>query len=181
MSRYIGRYVSTCDMCLCTKPSHNPPTGELHLLFIPNAPLNTISVDFIVKLPESAVLCFSSYLSEHEFTYRNTRVTKHMSNMCLPHGKHTLASYLPYVFGIGAGVQLNETLTPLQDSHSWSAMPVTIFPLHYTFTLLFSYLIYLITLDLQTWVILILTHIPCFDSYRSLLWLTYSFLDMTHT
>jgi hypothetical protein len=34
ISRYIGRYVSTCDMCLCTKPSHNPPTRELHLLSI---------------------------------------------------------------------------------------------------------------------------------------------------
>jgi hypothetical protein len=42
-------------------------------------------------------LCFSSYLSEHEFTCRSTRVTKHMSNMCLPHGKHTFASYLPHV------------------------------------------------------------------------------------
>ena len=53
MSRYIGRYVSTCDMCLCTKASHQPPVRELHLLPIPNAPWDTISVDVIVKLPES--------------------------------------------------------------------------------------------------------------------------------
>jgi Integrase zinc binding domain len=53
MLRYIGRYVSTCDMCLCTKPSCNPLTRELHPLFIPDAPWDTISVDFIVKLPES--------------------------------------------------------------------------------------------------------------------------------
>ena len=50
MSRYISRYVSTCDMCLCTKASWQSPVGELP---IPNAPWDTISVDFIVKLPES--------------------------------------------------------------------------------------------------------------------------------
>jgi hypothetical protein len=36
-------------------------------------------------------------LSEHEFTCRSTRVTKHMLNMCLPHGKHTFTSYLLHV------------------------------------------------------------------------------------
>ena len=53
MSRYIGRYVSTCDMCLRTKASCQPPVGELHLLPVPDAPWDTISVDFIVELPES--------------------------------------------------------------------------------------------------------------------------------
>jgi hypothetical protein len=37
------------------------------------------------------------YLSEHEFTYKNTRVIKHLLNMCLPHGKHAFTSYLPHV------------------------------------------------------------------------------------
>ena len=32
MSRYIGKYVSTCDMCLHTKSIHQPPTRELHPL-----------------------------------------------------------------------------------------------------------------------------------------------------
>jgi len=54
MSRYIGRYVSTCDMCLWTKSFRCPPIGELHPLPIPSAPWDTISVDFIVKLPQSA-------------------------------------------------------------------------------------------------------------------------------
>ena len=53
MSRYISRYVSTCDMCLCTKASQQSPVGELHLLPIPDALWDTISVDFIVELPES--------------------------------------------------------------------------------------------------------------------------------
>lgn len=53
MSRYIGKYIATCDMCMWTKAIHQPPTGELHLLPIPDAPWDTVSVDFIVELPES--------------------------------------------------------------------------------------------------------------------------------
>jgi len=54
MSRYVGRYVSTCDMCLWTKSFRRPLTRELHPLPIPSALWDTISVDFIVKLPQSA-------------------------------------------------------------------------------------------------------------------------------
>ena len=54
MSRYVGSYVSTCDMCLQTKSFRHPLTGELHPLPIPYAPWDTISMDFIVELPQSA-------------------------------------------------------------------------------------------------------------------------------
>ena len=53
MSKYIGKYVSTCDMCLHTKTIKQPLTGELHLLPIPDTPWDTISVDFITELLES--------------------------------------------------------------------------------------------------------------------------------
>ena len=53
MSRYTGKYVSTCDLCLRTKALKQPPMGELHLLPIPDSPWDTISVDFIMELPES--------------------------------------------------------------------------------------------------------------------------------
>ena len=53
MSRYIGKYVSTCDMCLQTKTICQPLTRELHPLPIPDAPWDTASVNFIVQLPES--------------------------------------------------------------------------------------------------------------------------------
>jgi len=49
MSRYVGRYISTCDMCLWTKSFRRPPTGELHPLPILSAPWDTISMDFIIE------------------------------------------------------------------------------------------------------------------------------------
>jgi len=51
MSRYIGQYVSTCDLCLRTKPIRQAPVGKLHPLRIPDLWWGTLSVDFVVELP----------------------------------------------------------------------------------------------------------------------------------
>ena len=53
MSHYIGQYVKTCDLCLWTKAQCQPLIRELALLPVPEFHWDTISIDFIVELPES--------------------------------------------------------------------------------------------------------------------------------
>ena len=53
MSCYISQYVKMCDLCLRTKVQWSPPIGELSLLPTPESRWDTVSVDFIVELPES--------------------------------------------------------------------------------------------------------------------------------
>jgi len=54
MSRYIGQYVSTYDLCLRTKPTRQAPVGKLHLFRIPDSRWDMLSVDFVVELPSSS-------------------------------------------------------------------------------------------------------------------------------
>ena len=54
MSRYISQYVSTCDLCLWTKPWRHSPVGELQPLSVPDARWDILSVDFVVELLESS-------------------------------------------------------------------------------------------------------------------------------
>jgi hypothetical protein len=63
MSRYISIYVKTCDLCNRMKLQHRRPLGELHPSETPAEPWDTISIDFIVELPESHgydMICASS-------------------------------------------------------------------------------------------------------------------------
>ena len=53
MSRYVGMYVSHCDLCLRTKIQRRLLSGELQPLPIPDERWDAISVDFISELPES--------------------------------------------------------------------------------------------------------------------------------
>jgi len=51
MSRYIGQYVSTCDLCIRTKPIRQAPVGKLHPFQILDSQWDMLSVDFVVELP----------------------------------------------------------------------------------------------------------------------------------
>ena len=53
MSCYVGLYIKTCDPCMRTKIQRHQPIGELHPLAIPSERWDTISVDFIVELPDA--------------------------------------------------------------------------------------------------------------------------------
>ena len=45
--------MKTCDLCLCTKVQQSLPVRELSPLPTPESCWDTISIDFIVELPES--------------------------------------------------------------------------------------------------------------------------------
>ena len=48
----MSQYVSTCNLCLCTKLVHNLPLRKLYLLLLSDIRQETISIDFIIKLPK---------------------------------------------------------------------------------------------------------------------------------
>jgi len=54
MSRYIGQYVSTCDLCLRMKPIRQAPVGKLHPLRIPDLRWDMLSMNSVVELPLSS-------------------------------------------------------------------------------------------------------------------------------
>jgi hypothetical protein len=70
MSCYISTYVKTCDLCKQTKVQHRRPIGKLHPSETLEAPWDMISINFIVKLPEShgydTIMCVIDSLTKHE-------------------------------------------------------------------------------------------------------------------
>jgi hypothetical protein len=79
MSRYIGIYVKHCDLCNQTKVQHRRLIGELHPSETPEAPWDTISVDFIVELPEShgydTIMCvIDSLTKQMHFIWMHTTI-----------------------------------------------------------------------------------------------------------
>jgi hypothetical protein len=53
MNAFIREYVKTCDTCSRIKDSRHKPYGLLQPLDIPHQPWKAITMDFIVKLPQS--------------------------------------------------------------------------------------------------------------------------------
>jgi len=80
MSRYIGQYISTCNLCLRTKPIRQALVGELHPLWIPDSRWDMLSVDFVVELPlssrcDAVMTVVDSVLKRAHFILMHTTVT----------------------------------------------------------------------------------------------------------
>jgi len=80
MSRYIGQYVSTCDLCIRTKLIRQALVGELHPLQIPDSRWDMLSVDFVVELPfssghDAVMTVVDSVLKRAHFIPMHTTVT----------------------------------------------------------------------------------------------------------
>jgi hypothetical protein len=54
MRRFVTKYITTCEVCQRDKVPRREPVGHLRPLDIPTTPWSSISMDFIVGLPESA-------------------------------------------------------------------------------------------------------------------------------
>jgi len=54
MSKYIGQYVSICNLCLQTKPWRHSPVDELQPLSVLDAQWDMLSINFVVELLESS-------------------------------------------------------------------------------------------------------------------------------
>jgi len=80
MSRYIGQYTATCDLCIRTKIQRRLPTGHLDPFLTPDTWWDTISIDFIVELPQldghdAIMVVIDSLCKRAHFLPVNTTIT----------------------------------------------------------------------------------------------------------
>lgn len=60
MKRTINQFVASCQICTLGKSDRNKPTGLLQPLPVPDEPWDSISMDFITKLPASGSQAYDS-------------------------------------------------------------------------------------------------------------------------
>src|SRR6266481_4587786 len=99
---YIKNYCKSCTTCSHAKPVHYRPYGLLKQLPIPERPWNSISMDFIEKLPKSSgytsILVVVDHLSKQSLfipTY-NTITSQQLAQLFIPHvlSKHGVPSHV---------------------------------------------------------------------------------------
>ena len=93
MRQYIIRYLKTCDVCARNKTPRHKPHGTLHPLPIPPTAWSSVSMDFIVELPESngfnaILVCVDRFTKMAHFCPTTTNITS----------EGTADLYLRYVF-----------------------------------------------------------------------------------
>ena len=77
---FVKRYCRTCDTCARNKSSRHAPYGHLHPLPIPEGVWDSVSMDYIVELPESEghnaiYVCVDRLTKMAHFIPTTTRVT----------------------------------------------------------------------------------------------------------
>jgi len=102
MSRYIGQYVSTCDLCLRTKPIRQALVGELHFLQVLDLRWDTLSVDFVMELPlssghDTVMTVVDSVSKQAHFIPTHTMVTAEGTAWLFLHQVWKLHGLLKYV------------------------------------------------------------------------------------
>jgi hypothetical protein len=93
MRQFVNEYLSSCDICARNKTPRHKPHGTLHPLPIPPAAWSSVSMDFIVELPESngfnaILVCVDRFTKMAHFCPTTTNVTS----------EDTADLYLRYVF-----------------------------------------------------------------------------------
>ena len=93
MRKMINEYVNTCDTCARNKATRHNPHGQLHPLPIPSAPWSSVSMDFIVELPESG-----GYNAILVCVDRLTKMAHFCPTTIQVDAKETARLYLKHVF-----------------------------------------------------------------------------------
>src|SRR5882724_6946736 len=99
---YIKEYCKSCTTCSHTKPVHHKPYGLLKQLPIPEKPWNSISMDFIEKLPPSSsytsILVIIDHLSKQSLFIltHNTITSLQLVQLFILHvfSKHGVPSHI---------------------------------------------------------------------------------------
>jgi len=102
MSRYIGQYVSTCDLCIRTKPIRQAPVGKLHPLQILDLQWDMLSIDFVIELPlfsghDAVMTVVDSVLKRAHFIPTHMTVTAEGAARLFLHQVWKLHSLSKYV------------------------------------------------------------------------------------